>query len=151
MTRAVTLRLALGFGLLFGTAINAQDTETASDELPVIPGAEAVLDDYLWSHRPVVVFADSERDPRFVEQMEFLRARPEALLERDVVVITDTSPRDESDLRRKLRPRGFMLVLIGKDGAVKLRKPSPWNVRELSRSIDKMPIRMREIREGLGQ
>ena len=53
-------------------------------------------------------------------------------------------------LREKLRPRGFMLVLIGKDGGVKLRKPFPYNVRELSRNIDKMPMRQREIRERRG-
>jgi hypothetical protein len=40
-----------------------------------------------------------------------------------------------------------MLTLIGKDGEVKLRKPFPWDVREISRSIDKMPMRQREIRE----
>jgi len=50
-------------------------------------------------------------------------------------------------LRTKLRPRGFMLVLIGKDGGVKLRKPLPWDVRELSRTIDTMPMRQREMRD----
>jgi len=64
---------------------------------------------------------------------------------RDVVVFVDTDPKARSALRKKLRPRGFMLVLIGKDGGVKLRKPLPWSVRELSRSIDKMPTRQREI------
>ena len=39
------------------------------------------------------------------------------------------------------------MVLIGKDGSVKLRKPLPWDVREISRTIDKMPVRQREIRE----
>jgi hypothetical protein len=38
-------------------------------------------------------------------------------------------------------------VLVGKDGGNKLRKPFPWDVREISRSIDKMPMRQREIRE----
>ncbi len=46
-----------------------------------------------------------------------------------------------------MRPAGFMLVLVGKDGGIKLRKPSPWDVREITRSIDKMPMRQREIRE----
>jgi hypothetical protein len=50
-------------------------------------------------------------------------------------------------LRTKLRPRGFMVVLIGKDGGVKLRKPFPWDVREFSRSIDKMPMRQQELRD----
>jgi hypothetical protein len=64
-----------------------------------------------------------------------------------VVVITDTVPEPISDLRRKLRPRGFMLVLMSKEGTVNVRKPFPWDVREISRSIDKMPIRQREIRD----
>ena len=38
-------------------------------------------------------------------------------------------------------------VLIGKDGTVYLRKPFPWSVREISRSIDKMPLRQQEIRD----
>ena len=52
--------------------------------------------------------------------------------------------------RKKLRPRGFMLVLVGKDGGVKLRKPSPWTVREITRSIDKFPDRQREVEERRG-
>jgi len=65
-----------------------------------------------------------------------------------VVIIVDTDPSGESALRTKLRPRGFMMVLIGKDGQVKLRKPLPWDVRELTRSIDKMPLRRQEMRAG---
>lgn len=106
------------------------------------------LADLKWIKRPVIVFADSPNDPAFIEQMDLLRAGRADLSERDVIIITDTAPDPLSDLRRKLRPRGFMLVLIGKDGGVKLRKPFPWDVREISRSIDKMPIRQREIREG---
>jgi len=34
---------------------------------------------------------------------------------------------------------------VGKDGRVALRKPAPWSVRELSRSIDKMPLRQQEM------
>ena len=44
-------------------------------------------------------------------------------------------------------PRGFMLMLVGKDGQVYLRKPLPWSVREISRSIDKLPQRQQEIRD----
>jgi hypothetical protein len=35
---------------------------------------------------------------------------------------------------------------MGKDGQIKLRKPFPWDARELSRSIDKMPMRQQEMR-----
>lgn len=102
------------------------------------------MSEYLWQKRPVLVFADSDQDPRFVEQMEYLDAEEDALDERDVVVLTDTDP--NSDLRDKYHPRGFTLILVGKDGGIKLRKPSPWTVREISRVIDKMPMRQREIR-----
>jgi hypothetical protein len=40
-----------------------------------------------------------------------------------------------------------MLALIGKDGEIKLRKPAPWDVREITRSIDKMPLRAQEMRD----
>lgn len=116
--------------------------------MPVLEAIELNLSDFLWEKRPVVVFADSPNDPAFVEQIELLTARISALEERDVVLITDTDPEARSDIRLKLRPRGFMLALLGKDGQVKLRKPLPWDVRELSRVIDKMPMRQREIREG---
>jgi hypothetical protein len=79
--------------------------------------------------------------------MQYLTRELEELSERDIVVLTDTDPKAQSDLRTKLRPRGFMLVLIGKDGEVKLRKPLPWSVRELTRTIDKMPMRQQEIRD----
>ncbi|NSX56521.1 DUF4174 domain-containing protein [Parasulfitobacter algicola] len=105
------------------------------------------LNDFIWLARPVVVFADSPNDPRLREQIELLAARSDVLAERDVVVLIDSNPDANSDIRRKLRPRGFMLVLIGKDGGVKLRKPFPWDVRELSRVIDKMPLRQQEIRD----
>ena len=66
---------------------------------------------------------------------------------RDVVVLTDTDPAAQSPLRLRMRPRGFMLVLVDKEGQIELRKPFPWDVREITRSIDKMPLRQREIRE----
>ena len=100
---------------------------------------------YEWTHRPIVIFANSDRDPNFVSQMEFLSEDIRALQERDIIVLIDTDPNFSSSLRKKLRPHGFAFILIGKDGQVKLRKPSPWNIREIARVIDKMPIRQQEI------
>ena len=100
---------------------------------------------YEWTHRPIVIFANSDRDPNFISQMEFLSEDMRALQERDIIVLIDTDPNFSSSLRKKLRPHGFAFILIGKDGQVKLRKPSPWNIREIARVIDKMPIRQQEI------
>ncbi|WP_165606529.1 DUF4174 domain-containing protein [Yoonia litorea] len=98
-----------------------------------------------WVLRPLVVFADTPNDPRFRQQMDLLMADIDQLGERDVILITDTDPSAASALRTQLRPRGYMMALVAKDGRVALRKPSPWSVRELSRSIDKMPLRQQEI------
>ncbi|GAB5433313.1 DUF4174 domain-containing protein [Tritonibacter mobilis] len=125
--------------------------EEAAPAFEIRDGYDVDIAEYQWTHRPVVVFADSPADPRYQEQIDELLQDIPALMTRDVVVFVDTDPKARSALRKKLRPRGFMLVLIGKDGGVKLRKPLPWSVRELSRTIDKMPMRQREIearREG---
>jgi hypothetical protein len=114
-------------------------------ELRVIPAAEADLAALKWTARPVVVFADSPSDPLFERQMRLIAADPAELAERDVVVIIDTDPAARSAIRAKLRPRGFSLVLIDKDGEAKLRKPLPWDVREITHAIDKFPLRRQEI------
>ncbi|NUB43962.1 DUF4174 domain-containing protein [Fertoebacter nigrum] len=112
-----------------------------------LDAAAVTRDELLWLKRPVVVFADSPADPSFEAQMRLLADEPGALAERDVVVITDTDPAARSDWRQKLRPRGFSLVIMDKDGEAKLRKPLPWSVREISRAIDKFPIRREELLE----
>ena len=119
----------------------------AEDPTQIFDAADVDLDALSWVARPVVVFASSPRDPSFVDQMEELSDGLSRLVDRDVILITDTDPDGASDLRRKLRPRAFMLVLLGKDGEVKLRKPLPWTVRELTRTIDKMPMRQQELRD----
>ena len=133
-------------GLLGGSLVAAEGDGDATPSL-FIDGEVEDLSQYIWESRLVIVFADSPNDPNFGLQIEFLEARVPELAERDVVILTDTDPSAQSALRTKLRPRGFMMVLIGKDGEVKLRKPFPWDVRELTRTIDKMPIRQREIRD----
>jgi hypothetical protein len=131
-------------------AVQAADAQVAEAEqtpgLQVLDAAGVSLDDFRWVARPLVVFADTPADPRFQEQLDLLLERPEELIARDVVVLTDTDPAARSEVRLKLRPRGFQLTLIDKDGAVNLRKPFPWDVREISRAIDKWPLRQEEIR-----
>ncbi len=134
--------ILLAVALIFVTpAVAAEDPGFAP-----LDAASVKLSDLLWQKRPVVVFADTPADPAFAEQMRLLESRWPELAERDVIVITDTDPQAESDVRQKLRPRGFGLVLIAKDGTVALRKPFPWDARELGRAIDKMPMRREELR-----
>lgn len=135
------LFMALGLSLLAPPLVAADEQAV----LEVVEASDQTLSDYMWRARPLVVFADNPMDPRYIEQMELIGARADDLAERDVVVIVDTDPGAGSALRKELRPRGFMFVLVGKDGQKYLRKPFPWDVRELTRSIDKMPIRVQEL------
>lgn len=127
-------------------------TRWEADRNQVFDAAEVDLAALQWVARPIVVFAQTPEDPAFQRQLELLAANQEELAERDVIIIVDTAPETRSQARMQLRPRAFMLVLIGKDGQIKQRKPRPWNVRELSRTIDKMPMRQQEIedRRGIG-
>lgn len=143
--------LALVIAGLLAFPAGAADTAEGPPELPLMDGGEVDLKEFLWIKRPVVVFADTPNDPRFIEQMNLLAADISAVVTRDIIVLTDTDPDARSALRLTLRPRGFMLVLMDKDGGVKLRKPAPWDMREISRSIDKWPTRQQEIRESLGK
>ncbi|MDA0223155.1 MAG: DUF4174 domain-containing protein [Rhodobacterales bacterium] len=109
------------------------------------------LAEYVWLSRLLVIFADSPDDPRYTRQIEMLDSDPDALTERQIVLLVDTDPAANGPLRQKMHPHGFMLVVIDKDGSILFRKPTPWSVRELSRAIDKTPFRMDEIDEALGK
>lgn len=135
-------------GFLPMAALAAEATQPAPTPPPLVqPAGDADLAQFHWLARPVVVFADSPDDPQFRQQIELLEAGEAELLTRDVIVLTDTDPAARNPIRAKLRPRGFQMVLVDKDGQVKLRKPFPWSVREISRSIDKSPIRLQEERD----
>jgi hypothetical protein len=112
-----------------------------------VDAAEATLDEYLWLKRPIVVFADGPNDPAYQRQMQLILRDLPQLEERDVVVITDTDPAAMSSVRQKLRPRGFSLVLMDKDLRPMVRKPLPWDVREITAAIDKLPLRRQEMLE----
>lgn len=131
-----------------GTAEASLSTE-ADIPAPFGPqsAADVALGELLYIKRPVVVFADSPNDPNYVRQMELLLQDLPSLEARDVIVIVDTDPGAKTEWRLKLRPRGFNLVLMDKDLAPVIRKPLPWEVREITRAIDKFPLRRQEMLE----
>ncbi|WP_170390971.1 DUF4174 domain-containing protein [Ruegeria arenilitoris] len=143
MTRTLALVLSAFLPVTAVAADGAAPDETAY----IRPAGDSDLNEFLWTHRPIVVFADTPADPRFQQQIDMLLEGEDMMRDRDVIVLTDTDPSARSPIRRQLRPRGFAMVFVDKDGVVKLRKPTPWSVREISRSIDKTPLREREVRE----
>jgi hypothetical protein len=141
--------LAIAFALSLPVA--AEEVNAAAEPVPFEPidAAELTLEQFLWVSRPVVVFADTPADPNFARQVDLLMERTDVLEIRDVVVIIDTDPANPSEIRRALRPRGFSLVVLGKDGRVIQRKPAPWDVREITRAIDRTPQGQQEIQDRL--
>ncbi|MGQ0610120.1 MAG: DUF4174 domain-containing protein [Paracoccaceae bacterium] len=139
MSRSVRLFLVVLLGIA-GLSALAEEPPFAP-----VPASELVLADLLYQKRIVAVFADDPLDPNFLRQMALVAVNTADLVERDVIVVFDTDPAAGSALRTKLRPRGFALVILDKDGKVALRKPLPWDTREISRAIDKFPSRRDEV------
>ncbi len=149
MKPVVTFFLVPIFSLLLPSVVLSQeDSATVLDitDLTLEENTGLTIDEFLWQKRLFIIFSDSPFDPNYIEQLGFLEDGVENLDEREVVVMLDYSPDAESAIRTEFRPRGFAILLIGKDGTVYLRKPTTWNVREISHTIDKFPIRQQELR-----
>ena len=97
-------------------------------------------------HRLVVVVAEPN-DPRAVQENAMLKQDEAGLRSRDVVVqnLTPEAARLRDDLG--VGPRTtFEVILVGKDGGVKLRRGQPVAASEISALIDTMPMRQEEMR-----
>ncbi|WP_333869216.1 DUF4174 domain-containing protein [Cypionkella sp.] len=138
--KSIVIALAGGFAF-------AGSAQTLPQPYGAVPASSVVLADELYVHRLVVVFSDSPLETSFMRQMEILQPHLLDLQARDVLLVTDTDPQAGSELRKTLHPRGFSLVIMDKDGSVAIRKPLPWDAREISRSIDKFPSRLAEVLE----
>ena len=112
-----------------------------------VPLERETLDQYLWSHRPVLLFAPSERDKAYRLQMKILDAAESGLAERDIRVLSDILDVGRGKLRKTFQIDGFEIILIGKDGGVKLRSKTPISVEDLFSVIDAMPMRRQEMRD----
>lgn len=136
-------RLSAALALVL-VATAAAQTVAAQAQAAAEATVQPDLAELLWVARPLVVFADSPQDPRYVQQMELLDAGAAVLEDFRVQVLTDTDPAAMGPLRHALRPRGFGLVLIDTDGSVVQRRPTVTSVRELAGTIDRLPSRRQE-------
>lgn len=117
----------------------------AQDAFDAMP---ETLDAYRWEARPVLIFADTADDPSLISASQAMVNAAEALMERDIVVMIDPDPSAEGAIRQGLEIDGFTMVLVGKDGGVKMRSDGPIAVETLFETIDAMPMRKQEMREG---
>ena len=128
------------------------------------------LDAHQWRHRVLVVFAPSPEAAPLATQAARIEAARAGFVERDLIVATvvaegpsraQTTPgaeaapmpaADAARLRTRLAvpPDAFRVVLVGKDGTAKRRDDAPVAPAALFATIDAMPMRQREMREGDG-
>ena len=121
------------------------------------------------THRVLLVFAPSDHDPRYLQQMQMLDHHGAEMQERDLVllpVVTESGPQitpetlrvihgpglsDQEQLLARQRfhvaPEAFAAILLGKDGGEKLRVTVPLSIDRLNRTIDAMPMRRDEMKE----
>ena len=95
----------------------------------------------------VLLVLGAPGDGRMAEQARILAADRAGTAERDLVLV-ESKVADQQRLRRRygVAPEMFAVLLIGKDGGVKLRSAVPLTTTTLFETIDAMPMRQAEMR-----
>ena len=120
----------------------------------------ADLSRYRWRHRLLLIFSPSAQTPAFQELAHQVTQQREGVADRDLLVfslISDGQSRvGENVLTRQaaenmrgrfqVTPDEFRVVLLGKDGTVKLSE-TEIKLSDVFALIDSMPMRQREMRE----
>jgi hypothetical protein len=120
------------------------------------------LEDYKGENRLLIVFAPQIIDDRYDRQMQDMLANRVEVRERDLKTVEVigvepvrvdalTEPDiDAVDLRERfdVGEDQFKVLLVGKDGTVKMTADEPVPASRLFEKIDAMPMRQREMREG---
>lgn len=122
-------------------------------------GDVADLGQYVWKNRLLFLFAPSPEAPAYKALSAELRRNSDGVRDRDLLVFRvleqgpslvgsqEMSPQGAEELRRRFGVgRGALtVVLIGKDGGVKLQQSGPVALSDIFGLIDSMPMRQREM------
>ena len=107
-----------------------------------------LLKDYKWTNRVIVTFSSVESNPDRLQLIQQIKQYSCQYRKRDLVHLDLIEGTEQYKyLSRKFSFSGhadFKLLLIGKDGEVKLTTTSS-NLPDLFSFIDSMPLRKREV------
>lgn len=120
-----------------------------------------VLSEFRWCNRILILGAPDPEDARVRDQLDAIALDPGGMRERDLVIVCafergqssrdgDPMPQTTARALREqfgIEPETFTVLLVGKDGAEKLRREAVAPLSDLFEVIDAMPMRQREIRE----
>lgn len=128
---------------------------------PAAAGSEIDVSDYRWKHRLLFIFAPSTTDATFLALDKRLARAAIEIEDRDMIIfrIFENSPSRVSDkpllpgdveaLRRRfgVETGRCTMVLVGKDGGVKLVAHGNTDLQSIFNLIDSMPMRQQEMRD----
>ncbi|MEM6855872.1 MAG: DUF4174 domain-containing protein [Planctomycetota bacterium] len=158
--------LSLVTALLGAGAGCIPEVNTPRDRSPIEPTQRPAnpetalmdMEDFAWTHRPLLLFADERGQQNRDVQLQRVKANQDGLTDRDMVVVEivddqitiDGQPReaDAAALRSRydINPdEAFTVLLVGKDTGVKLRRDVPVTIDEVFGLIDSMPMRRQEM------
>jgi hypothetical protein len=118
------------------------------------------LETYRWKNRILILFTPSTGFPDFLRQHQELRNHADEVRDRDLIVIElfgeqkgvkGSSVLSEQSVRAlrsryQVGPEEYRVILIGKDGTVKLASKTLVPAEQLFALIDSMPMRQQEMR-----
>ena len=122
----------------------------------------SVLEHYLWHSRLLMIFAPSIENPELKAALSQIELQESELIDRDLVVglfiqngvseLGDStlSPAYATDMSTlfSINEGEVSTILIGKDGVEKLRFAEIPDLEQIFSTIDQMPMRMQEMRNG---
>ena len=119
-----------------------------------MPLQAAKLKDYLWKNRVIITFSASLKEPERLALQKQMEENACAFTDRNLVHIDLLQGSEEFDemsqhLSTAVSSSSFQLLLLGKDGGVKLRS-STASLEDIFSLIDTMPMRRREMRDDQG-
>ncbi|MDZ7692530.1 MAG: DUF4174 domain-containing protein [Balneolaceae bacterium] len=123
------------------------------------------LDDYQWKNRLLLIFAETESENSYKNQLNEFQDQQAGFDDRNLKVFhlfkNDQSFGDEKSIsnsktielfdRFEVLDHAFVVILIGKDGTEKLRTKSVLNTDKLFSVVDAMPMRQQEMRNSDGK
>ena len=119
------------------------------------------LSQFQWKNRLLFLFAPNRSNPLFDVLQKSIAIQQAGVADRDLVIFeileSGTSRMDRSDLdpqvaqslrdKFDVRPGRFAVILVGKDGSVKLSRQEQTQLEDIFDLIDAMPMRREEMRQ----
>ncbi|AJE46416.1 DUF4174 domain-containing protein [Celeribacter indicus] len=131
-----------------GSGTVAQGSELSGDVFRMLDPQEGDLSEYRDANRLVLLFGESHDEVTYKSARMQLEEAEEALKARDVLVLMDSNPSARGKVREELGIDGFGMVLVGRDGSVKIDSGTIISNSDLFAAIDATPARQQETKEG---